>query len=52
MIVSDSVTGFMWQDDSRAKNVKRDWSGAKKYCKSLNFTGYDDWHVPSISELE
>jgi hypothetical protein len=42
----------MWQDNSAAKNTKRDWSGAKRYCQELSLGGYTDWRLPSIKELE
>ncbi|MFT7004189.1 MAG: hypothetical protein ACJAWW_001542 [Sulfurimonas sp.] len=51
-VVINSFTGLMWQDDSRAKNVEKDWSDAKVYCQNLVHAGYDDWYLPSISELE
>ncbi|MEA1982225.1 MAG: DUF1566 domain-containing protein [Campylobacterota bacterium] len=51
-VVVNDKTGLMWQDDSRAKSVKREWEGAKNYCQSLNHAGFDDWYLPSISELE
>ncbi len=48
-IVINDKTGLMWQDDA---SVKRTWSEAKNYCKSLNHAGFSDWYLPSISELE
>ena len=44
----DSVSGLMWQNDSICCY---EWSDAKSYCDNLNWGGYDDWHLPSISEL-
>ncbi len=43
-IVTDSVTGLMWQDDSSAKSVKKDWEDAKAYCQNLTHGGYNDWY--------
>ena len=51
-VVNDSTTGLMWQDDDRAKSVKKDWDNAKSYCQNLTHTDYDDWYLPSIKELE
>ena len=51
-VVVDSATGLMWQDNSDAQNVKKTWSDAKSYCKNLSYSGYSDWYLPTISELE
>jgi len=51
-VVVNDKTGLMWQDDSSAKTVERDWKGAKNYCQSLNFASYNDWYLPSIKEME
>lgn len=47
---SDVSTGLMWQDDSFDR--KRSWSGAKSFCSSLEYAGYNDWRLPDINELE
>jgi len=49
--VKDYDTGLMWQDNSDAKTIKRDWQGAKAYCQELTLTGYSDWRLPTIKEL-
>jgi len=51
-VVVNDKTGLMFQDDESVKTVKKDWQGAKDYCQSLNFAGFDDWYLPTISELE
>jgi hypothetical protein len=49
--VTDSTTGLMWQDNSDAKTVKKDWQGAIDYCENLSFLGYTDWKLPTRLEL-
>jgi hypothetical protein len=51
-IVTDNVTGLMWQDDSEAKTVTRNWQGVKDYCDGLTLGGYSDWRLPAVEELE
>ena len=50
-VFSDSKTGLMWQDNSAAKYVQKDWDGAMSFCKQLQLGGYDDWRLPNINEL-
>jgi len=44
----DSTTGLTW-----SKRTKVNWNnnGAESYCAELSEGGYDDWHLPTISEL-
>ena len=51
-VVIDNITGLMWQDDSDAKTVTKDWDDAKAYCQNLTLGGYKDWRMPNIKELE
>jgi hypothetical protein len=48
-VVVDDETGLIWQDS--ASIVKKDWSGAKSYCKDLSLGGYSNWRLPHIDEL-
>ena len=51
-IVTDHVTGLMWQDDADAANITKTWEDAKAYCDALTLGGYSDWRLPTIEELE
>jgi len=50
--VTDTDTGLTWQDNSAAKDTKRDWQGAQKYCHDLSLDGHSDWRLPYIKELQ
>jgi hypothetical protein len=57
-IVTDMLTGLMWQDDEDVKTEKRVWESidvleenATSYCLKLELASYDDWRIPSRYEL-
>ena len=50
-VVIDGNEGLMWQDNLEITELRVDWYEAISYCKRLIFAGYNDWRVPSISEL-
>ncbi|RRD52553.1 Lcl C-terminal domain-containing protein [Campylobacter rectus] len=47
--VVDTTYRLMWQDDD--KIFEGTWDEAKHYCENLNFAWYDDWSLPTRSEL-
>ena len=47
-VVTDSVTGLIWQDN---ETVERTWVEAISYCESLTLEGNIDWRLPNIKEL-
>jgi len=46
-VCSDYSSGLMWQKDS---NCCLNWDDSMNYCQDLDFDGYDDWRLPSVSE--
>ena len=50
-IVKDTVNNIMWQDNSEAKTINKDWKGAIDYCKNLDLGGFYNWRLPTINEL-
>lgn len=49
-IVSDNITNLEWQDN--VTSVQRTWNAGITYCTTLTLGNYDDWRLPSPSELE
>lgn len=47
--VIDSTTKLEWQDDDVVLPIK--WKDAIKKCESLVLSGYSDWRLPNIKEL-
>jgi hypothetical protein len=45
--MSDRFTGLMWLGSSASMN----WDAAMTYCANLSYAGYDDWSLPSLSQL-
>lgn len=63
-VIYDNVTGLTWlkctvtgrnstdtRDNCSGPNEKLSWSHAFETCSNLNYAGYDDWRLPTISEL-
>ncbi len=63
--VTDTTTGLMWQKCSNGDYnpatgkcegethwAVPSWQDAVNYCESMALAGYDDWHLPTISQLQ
>lgn len=51
LVVTDTKTGLMWQDDIGV-NRNMDWVSAIIGCEYLTLSGYSDWRLPNINELK
>jgi len=51
-IVTDNVTGLMWQDNNDVTAFLRTYGDSPYYCSIQTLGGYEDWRMPTISELE
>jgi hypothetical protein len=47
--VIDNNTRLIWQ---KAEPGQMTWQSALSYCKNLTLSGYEDWRLPNIKELE
>jgi hypothetical protein len=50
-LLIDTDTFFMWEDRAENKGTLHNWQEAKTYCEELELEGFDDWWLPSESEL-
>ncbi len=51
--VCHNVDGRMWSPIAveTLEDAEMNWENALNYCENLTACGYDDWHLPTISEL-
>lgn len=49
-IVTDNVSGLMWEDDT-AVNSRDTWQAGVDRCAASTLGGYDDWRMPEMFEL-
>ncbi len=47
----DDRTGLVWQDNPEVANIEKSYHEAKQYCEQLKTDGFDDWRLPTLSEL-
>ncbi|MDP8225758.1 MAG: DUF1566 domain-containing protein [Candidatus Lernaella stagnicola] len=47
-VCTDGESGLTWQNGS---DCCHQWADAKTYCQDLVLGDYDDWRLPTISEL-
>ena len=46
----DKDTGLMWAAGDNAFGVS--WTQASNYCRALTLSGYKDWALPGIDDLQ
>jgi len=51
---SETVTigDIMWQDNIAAKSTILNFKDSKNYCKNLKIGYYDDWRLPTHTQLK
>jgi hypothetical protein len=47
---TDPDTGLMWTKTDNGSDV--DWNQASAYCSKLQLSGFSDWRLPTIDELQ
>jgi hypothetical protein len=50
-IVTEHVTGLMWEDTESVTTEKYNWTAAKKHCANLILFDATDWKLPTRKEL-
>ena len=48
--VTDRENGLMWAARDNGENIS--WNKADVYCRNLTLAGYQDWRLPTLSELK
>lgn len=58
--VSEQTTGLMWMRETGdfdgdgwvTEDDRTNWQSALAFCQDLIYSGYDDWRLPDINELQ
>ncbi len=48
--ITDNATGLMWMQDDSGEGMN--WEEALNYAESFEFSGYSDWRLPDVKELQ
>lgn len=48
--ITDEATGLMWSQDDDGEGL--DWENALAYAEAATLSGYDDWRLPNVKELQ
>jgi hypothetical protein len=51
-VVIDTKKNLMWQDNEDVTVYKTSWGLAKDYCETLTLSGYTDWRLPTVKDLQ
>lgn len=50
-LYTQTIDNEMWEDTKEATNTPIEWGKAKLYCENLRIGGFEDWHIPTIGQL-
>ena len=42
----------MWQDNTEAIKIKKNWKQANMYCENLTLSGFNNWRLSTVQELK
>ena len=48
--ITDKATGLMWSKNDNGEAIN--WEAALAYAENATVTGYEDWRLPNIKELQ
>lgn len=48
----DDKTALIWQDSKDMVKNTMKYAQAQEYCKNLTLDGFENWHLPTLQELE
>jgi len=48
--ITDNATGLMWITNDSEQTMN--WEDALEYAENLEYSGYSDWHLPDVKELQ
>jgi hypothetical protein len=51
-LYTQTIDNEMWEDTKTAANTPIEWEKGKKYCENLRIGEFEDWHMPTIAQLD